>query len=341
MQARPEPIMGFEVLEWLAAGWLRRLGRQSSPASQLTAASGLPVCPDSADTVCRIRWLWSVAGSEHANESVTGSDYPAVKLAVLQSGGIRSFSPRLRFGAFQIEGQECCKRIVLQDVGRPSVRLRDRGIQGFVGMGQPRGPCVVELGQCPLLQSSNCVGVTQNRSFGVAKCRFFDPPHPFGQVQPTVPECDQVPGGIRDGNRSWVRGVVDCWDVGFQTRREWECLKGGSCSVAGIVVLLYPRCHVQRPGFVEATVKNTENCVVIARDDNQLIVWTSTCVQSGEHPVRGSLWSNNETWKLPNGTPHCRMGSAIDPPVLSATFVSIVDLDRPDALCNIGKWCFV
>ena len=30
MQARSEPIMGFEGLEWLAADWVRRLGRQAS-----------------------------------------------------------------------------------------------------------------------------------------------------------------------------------------------------------------------------------------------------------------------------------------------------------------------
>ena len=30
MQARSEPIMGFEGLEWLATDWVRRLGRQAS-----------------------------------------------------------------------------------------------------------------------------------------------------------------------------------------------------------------------------------------------------------------------------------------------------------------------
>ena len=326
MQARPEPIMGVEVLEWLAAGWVRRLGRQFSPASQLTAASGLPVCPDSADTVCRIRWLWSVAGSEHANESATGSDYPAVKLEVLQSGGIRSFSPRFRTRTFKIEGKECRESIVLRDVARPSICLRNCGVQGFVGMGQPRGPCVVELGQCPLLQSSGCVGVARHRSLWVARYGFLDPLNPFGRVQPAVAERDQVPGGIGNGNRTWVRGVIGRWDAGFQSCRERECLKGCSRSVAGIVALPHPRCHVQRPGFVEATVKNAENCVVIARDDNQLIVWASTSVQPGEHPVRGSLRGHDETRKLPNGTPHGRSGFTMNPPSFPATLPAVLQI---------------
>ena len=88
-------------------------------------------------------------------------------------------------GALVIEGEEAAEDLVASEVGGPAVGGEDGFVKGAMGVGEPFGALVVEVGESALGQPGRI---------------------DVGRVEPVVAEADELTGGVGDGFDAEVFG---------------------------------------------------------------------------------------------------------------------------------------
>ena len=76
--------------------------------------------------------------------------------------------------------------VVIGDLGRPAVGLRDGRVQRRVGIREPLRSGVVEVRQGPFLESLRGILIARDRTPWVAGHRLGHPLDPLGRVEPAV-----------------------------------------------------------------------------------------------------------------------------------------------------------
>ena len=110
-----------------------------------------------------------------------------------------SNSPTVTISAATVERQQFGERVVIGNVGGPTVRARDGGIKFRVGIREPLRAGVVKARQRARLERG-CGGlVARPRTCRIAGNRLVQPLDPFGRVEPPVAQLDQPLGCVRDG----------------------------------------------------------------------------------------------------------------------------------------------
>ena len=84
--------------------------------------------------------------------------------------------------ATEIQRKELPEGVVLGDAGRPAVGCCDGGIEGGVGVGEPLGAGVVEVGEGTFLELFGGGRVVWDGALGIAGDGLVDPGYPFGRV---------------------------------------------------------------------------------------------------------------------------------------------------------------
>ena len=148
----------------------------------------------------------------------------------------------------------------------PAVGFGHRFIQRLVGVVEPCGTGVVEVGQGARLEDLGGGLVLRQQAVWVAGDHLGNPVHEVGGVQPVFALGVQVGGGGGDLLRARVGGIVGGGNVGRQPLGEGEGLEGGRGGVAGVVADAEEGAHAQRPEFVEARMQDAEGGVVVAGD---------------------------------------------------------------------------
>ena len=167
-----------------------------------------------------------------------------------------------------VERQQLVENVVVRNVRRPTVRGSHSGVKGFVCVGEPLRAGVVEVRQRSFLERLRRLLVARNGPLRITGNRLVDPLDPLGRVEPAVAQIRLVAsGGVRNGDRTRVGGVLGRGHVRRQAGRERERREGGCRRVAGAVALAETRPKPERPDLVESAVQYAERRVVVAGDD--------------------------------------------------------------------------
>ena len=159
-------------------------------------------------------------------------------------------------GALVVEGEEVGEDLLGGEVGGPAVGGEDGFVEGAMGVGEPVGARVVEVGEGAFLE-------------------FFL--RGVGRVEPGVAEGDERAGGVGDG---FDAGVVGFGGLGTRRPREGEGKKtgfGGESESAFNFSNLSPRCS--GPSFVDRRVHDAEEIIICSRKDIQRIVREDVWIQ--------------------------------------------------------------
>ena len=180
--------------------------------------------------------------------------------------------------AATVERQQFDERVVVGDVDRPAVGGSNGGIENRVRIGEPLRSGVVEVRQRARFERG-CGGlVARHRTCRIAGNRLVQPLDPFGRIEPPVAQLDQPLSCVRDGGGARVVCIVGGGGVRRQPVGERKRLEGGGRGVARVVAFAEPRTEPERPHLVEPAVQDAEGRVVVARDDDQLMVGTDARV---------------------------------------------------------------
>jgi hypothetical protein len=104
-------------------------------------------------------------------------------------------------GALVIQGQEAGEDFVFGEVGGPTVGGEYGFVEGAMGVGEPFGALIVEVGEGALLED------------GLGGVR---------RVEPDVTKANEFAGGVGDGFDAWVFGLGG---LGAWRPREAKCFK--------------------------------------------------------------------------------------------------------------------
>ena len=141
-----------------------------------------------------------------------------------------------------------------------------------MGVGEPLGAGVIEVCEGALAEFLCRFLVSGDGTGRIAGGGLLQPFDPFGRVKPAVAQFDEAAGGFGDGDGARVFGVVGGGNVRREALREEEGLEGRGRRVARVVADAEPCAEPQRPYLVEAAVQDAERRVIVAGDDDKLVI---------------------------------------------------------------------
>ena len=130
-----------------------------------------------------------------------------------------------------VQGEEAGEDFFLGEVGGPAVGGEDGFVEGLVGVGEPGGSQIIEVGE---------------GAFG--KFVRID----VGRIEPGVAEADEFAGGVGDGFDARVGFFA--W-LGPGRPGEWEGIEAGRAIVGGsgsLVAVTMPGAGSYTPGFMDS-----------------------------------------------------------------------------------------
>ena len=179
-----------------------------------------------------------------------------------------------------VERQQLAEGVVVGNVGGPTVRARDGGIEPRVRVREPLRAGVVEVRQRTFLERLRGVLVAGNWTLRIAWDWLVHPLDPLGWIEPAVTQLDEPPHGPGDGGSARVVRIVGGGNAGRETVREGESLEGRGRRVARTI--FQARTEPERPRLMKPAVQDAEGRVVVTGDDDQLGVGTDTRVVPAE-----------------------------------------------------------
>src|ERR1035441_7697543 len=161
-----------------------------------------------------------------------------------------------------VEGEESGEDLLGGEVGGPAVGGEGGFVEGAVGVREPGGALVVEVGQGAFLEVFRGGG---------------------GRVEPGVAEADERAGGVCDGfdeGRFGFGGFSAGWPG------EGEGVEGGVRRVARAALELSS--HVQRPKFVNGRVQDAKEVVVFPGESEVCVIRDNILASPNEKAVFGN-----------------------------------------------------
>ena len=150
-----------------------------------------------------------------------------------------------------------------------------------MGVGEPLRARVVEVRQGAGLEHPRRRFVAGDQVLRIAGGGLG---HPLRRLQPALAQPGQPPRRAGEGGGPRVACVLLGGNQRRQPVREREGLEGGGRGVARVVPLAELRAELRRSRLGEAAVQDAEGRVVLARNDDELMVGANARVEADEQP---------------------------------------------------------
>ena len=206
---------------------------------------------------------------------------------------------------------------------------------------EPLGAGVVEVGQRAPLEFVGRRFVAGNRALRIAGDGLVHPFHPLRRVEPSVAQLHQPPRRIRDGDGLRIVGIGGGGDVWREPSGEWEGLEGRGRGVARIVALAEPCAQPQRPCLMEPAVQNAEGRVVVAGNNDQLLIGADARITPDKQTVLRNHGGGDVARVLADVVPHLGTRTFVQPPKFPKPLNAVVLSSRQDIFGDMRERRFI
>ena len=113
--------------------------------------------------------------------------------------------PILSAAVLEIDSQQFGQGVVGGDVGGPAVGGGDGLVERGLGVAEPLGTGVAEVGQRAGFEGLCGLFVAGDGAHGIAGHGFIDPRHPFGRIEPAVAQFDESQSRLPQLGKRYLR----------------------------------------------------------------------------------------------------------------------------------------